>query len=576
MTINGSWGYHETDPNHKSTKTLINCLIGAAANGGNYLLNIGPDQLGNVATADSERLTQMGHWVDKYGESIYGTTKSVFKTLLPSGVYSTTKDGAVYLQVTNWPSDGKIVVPRLNNTVESVELMESSEQISYTMNEAQMIIQAPTQGVDPYASVIKIKVSGTPSEYQAEKTNLALNKPVTVSSVDTSDAKYAAENLTDGKLDTYWQSGILREKNWFGHEEYVDVECTAEIDFGEPTTFNQVAISEHDHRIKSFTIDYWNGSEWVTGQEWHIAGAGFIGENLGSDLRTFYMKQGTVTATKIRLHVVKAIAPSIPIQLMVNEIQVYNVPAPVTITSPTSNDWFGSLDFSVTGTADEAVKTVDVYYADKIVPATVEDDGTWSVQLSGKVSLGYHAVRAQGKDANGNAVYMASSFPNYMFDDITAEDNTRLTSIKADDKALSGWESYDKPSAIRAVSTPAAVMLSYGAAIPTITAKAESDLSTVEVTQASSVPGVASIKVTSQSGQVVTYKVYIDQGLEVNFGDVNNDNKINSFDLLLTRMDIADKKKLTDPQFVRADFNVDRQITSAEYENIMKIIDKQN
>ncbi len=73
QTMNGMWGYKITDLDYKSTGTLIRYLVRAAGRDANLLLNIGPQPDGNLPAVAVERLREMGEWLGRYGESIYGT-----------------------------------------------------------------------------------------------------------------------------------------------------------------------------------------------------------------------------------------------------------------------------------------------------------------------------------------------------------------------------------------------------------------------------------------------------------------------------------------------------------------------
>ncbi len=75
-TLNHSWGYHQLDFAWKSTEALLKNLIGNAAIGGNYQLNIGPMGDGRFQPAASKRLREIGAWLDVNGESVYGTEGS--------------------------------------------------------------------------------------------------------------------------------------------------------------------------------------------------------------------------------------------------------------------------------------------------------------------------------------------------------------------------------------------------------------------------------------------------------------------------------------------------------------------
>lgn len=73
MTMNDTWGYKTDDHNWKSSEVLIRNLVDVASKGGNYLLNVGPDALGEIPEPSLQRLADMGAWIKVNGEAIYGT-----------------------------------------------------------------------------------------------------------------------------------------------------------------------------------------------------------------------------------------------------------------------------------------------------------------------------------------------------------------------------------------------------------------------------------------------------------------------------------------------------------------------
>ena len=73
QTMNGMWGYKVRDTDYKDSPTLIRLLAKCAGMGANLLLNIGPQPNGEVPAQSLERLRDMGEWLSRYGETIYGT-----------------------------------------------------------------------------------------------------------------------------------------------------------------------------------------------------------------------------------------------------------------------------------------------------------------------------------------------------------------------------------------------------------------------------------------------------------------------------------------------------------------------
>ncbi len=74
-TANNSWGYKAHDEDWKSTQELLYYFIDIVSKGGNYLLNIGPDGAGEVPASCVKHFHEVGAWVDKNSEAIFGTTR---------------------------------------------------------------------------------------------------------------------------------------------------------------------------------------------------------------------------------------------------------------------------------------------------------------------------------------------------------------------------------------------------------------------------------------------------------------------------------------------------------------------
>ncbi len=71
MPLDG-WGW-KYNPQYKSTSRIITLLIEVVAKGGNLLLGIGPDPMGEIDDQAQERLSQVGAWMQKNGKAIYNT-----------------------------------------------------------------------------------------------------------------------------------------------------------------------------------------------------------------------------------------------------------------------------------------------------------------------------------------------------------------------------------------------------------------------------------------------------------------------------------------------------------------------
>jgi alpha-L-fucosidase len=164
MTMNGTWGYKSYDHNYKTPETLIRNLLDIASKGGNFLLNVGPTDLGEFPQESIDILSKMGAWMKVNGEAVYGTKAS------PWGLFDwgrctkkETKNGTtLYLSVFKWPADGKLAIPGIPNKVISAALLANGVKVNaVTSKDGVLTLNLPQSAPDPIASVIKVEVKGT-------------------------------------------------------------------------------------------------------------------------------------------------------------------------------------------------------------------------------------------------------------------------------------------------------------------------------------------------------------------------------------------------------------------------------
>ncbi|MCI8916136.1 MAG: alpha-L-fucosidase [Oscillospiraceae bacterium] len=72
VTMNNHWGYCAQDHFYKPAPMLIKKLVECVSKGGNLLLNVGPDAQGRFPDRALAILEEMGRWMDRNGESVYG------------------------------------------------------------------------------------------------------------------------------------------------------------------------------------------------------------------------------------------------------------------------------------------------------------------------------------------------------------------------------------------------------------------------------------------------------------------------------------------------------------------------
>ena len=140
MTMNNTWGYGKNDHNWKSTAELLRNLCKIASKGGNYLLNVGPNELGEIPAASLERLQQVSAWMKVNGAAIYGSEASPFPHSLPWGGV-TRKGNSLYLCINQLPADRKLTLPDLTTKIARAYFLADTKKAPLTVTTTDKGIQ---------------------------------------------------------------------------------------------------------------------------------------------------------------------------------------------------------------------------------------------------------------------------------------------------------------------------------------------------------------------------------------------------------------------------------------------------
>jgi len=160
-TIAHSWGYNGQEKEWKSTGQLFESLISNVSLNGGFTLNIGPRADGSVPYESISRLHDLGDWLRKYGESIYGNTGLGLRTTQHAWGTLTTKTEdekqIVYAQVFNWPLDNVLRISGITSTPTSIVVLTENENqpVTFSQNGPLLHLNLPQQP-DPYVSVVKL------------------------------------------------------------------------------------------------------------------------------------------------------------------------------------------------------------------------------------------------------------------------------------------------------------------------------------------------------------------------------------------------------------------------------------
>jgi len=156
-TINHSWGFNLTDKNYKSTRELVQYLVRAAGHNANFLLNVGPVPNGKIQPEFVTRLREMGQWLAKNGDSIYGTRGGPIEPH-PWGV-TTHKGNTVYAHILDWP-DTALLLPRLPQPIKAAHFLKDGRKAEFSESGEGVMIKIPQAPRDDFDTVVAFELAG--------------------------------------------------------------------------------------------------------------------------------------------------------------------------------------------------------------------------------------------------------------------------------------------------------------------------------------------------------------------------------------------------------------------------------
>ena len=191
-----SYGYNREEDawDYNSAQSLIIALIDKVSRGGNFLLDIGPDEHGKIPPIMQERLLQIGEWLKINGEAIYHTRrwKTPFQwsegkrdwkgegdpmlklTIDPDPGYAVKEIFYTYNPTTNslyaifptYPANKRLILKNIdiNNGNSKVSLLSTKQALSWIADGNNTIIELPEYDPNkvrsPSAFTVKIEGFG--------------------------------------------------------------------------------------------------------------------------------------------------------------------------------------------------------------------------------------------------------------------------------------------------------------------------------------------------------------------------------------------------------------------------------
>ena len=167
LSARNQWAWGGAEDGVKPYQACLEMLIRCAGGDGNLLFNVGPMPDGRIEPRQVTRLEEMGDWLRKYGESIYGTRGGPWK---PTKSLASTRTGSsIYVHLLDW--NGKTVtlpnIPRkiLRSsalTGGTARVQQAAGSISIAIDPPGVRVQETGQATQPRIdSIVKLELDGS-------------------------------------------------------------------------------------------------------------------------------------------------------------------------------------------------------------------------------------------------------------------------------------------------------------------------------------------------------------------------------------------------------------------------------
>ena len=255
MTICQQWAWKPNDT-MKSLEECLHTLIRTNGGNGNLLFNVGPMPSGEIEPRQVERLKEMGAWLAKNGETIYGTRGGPWKPT--PDLACTRKGNKIFLHLLR-RSDEPLALKAPPLTITSARIF-NGPALTFSIKDDTLNLTVPPAAWQPVDTIIELTMAGSAMDLapiaSASGGLVTPEMKATASAVFENDPHYAASMAIDGDSETRWATPAGTR------------ECWLELDLLKPQAIGRIEIDEAyaqpKSRVKRFEIQAKTGGTWTT------------------------------------------------------------------------------------------------------------------------------------------------------------------------------------------------------------------------------------------------------------------------------------------------------------------------
>jgi alpha-L-fucosidase len=128
-------------------------MVRAAGYGANFLLNTGPMPNGKIQPENVDTLMAIGHWLETYGETLYGTRKGAVKPQDWGAI--NTKGNTVFVHVLD-PGEGAIEIEGYLPKIKSAKFFDDGSKVEVKVKKGMsgLVLSIPADKIKPIDTII--------------------------------------------------------------------------------------------------------------------------------------------------------------------------------------------------------------------------------------------------------------------------------------------------------------------------------------------------------------------------------------------------------------------------------------
>jgi alpha-L-fucosidase len=272
------WAWKFND-NPRSLKESVHTLLRCVGGNGNLLFNIGPDSSGVFPANFATRAREMGSWIAKNEQAIYGTKGGIYT---PAQNYvSSFKGDKIYIHLLNGEQTD-LSLPAISAKVKSAALLDGTT-VRFSQTNSGLKINFPQDKIDSVATIAVLTMDRNVSSIApiipfSASGSVAYGKTAVASS-SVGQFYHDPGAAFDDNPKTSWKIGRRKDVDFdqfYGkniHYQSEDVmklyepSGWLEVDLGKPHRIGKIKLGESkysDSEIRKFKVEYLAGKNWVS------------------------------------------------------------------------------------------------------------------------------------------------------------------------------------------------------------------------------------------------------------------------------------------------------------------------